>query len=140
MLFAPALFLVPIITLMSMPDFATRASMFGIASQPQVMELIAGQEPNALFLDVRSQAEIDAAGKVTGVANWKQSDVTPMAAPELEADAAAIVGSDKDTPIVIYCGSGKRANKAKEVLEAQGYKKVINAGGFGDVGYLSSKE
>jgi rhodanese-related sulfurtransferase len=39
-------------------------------------------------------------------------------------------------PIVIYCGSGKRASKAEEVLKSNGYETVLNAGGFTDLDYL----
>jgi rhodanese-related sulfurtransferase len=39
-------------------------------------------------------------------------------------------------PVIVYCGSGKRAAKAKEVLEGKGYLKVLNAGAFGDLTYL----
>jgi rhodanese-related sulfurtransferase len=34
--------------------------------------------------------------------------------------------------IVLHCASGRRAAKAQEVLEKQGYKHVMNAGGFAD--------
>lgn len=62
--------------------------------------------------------------------------VTPMPALELESSPESVVGDDKEVPIIIYCGSGRRANKAKEVLEGQGYKIVVNAGGLGDIDYL----
>jgi rhodanese-related sulfurtransferase len=39
-------------------------------------------------------------------------------------------------PIVIHCASGKRATKAKEILQNQGYANVVSAGGFGSLGYL----
>ena len=39
-------------------------------------------------------------------------------------------------PIVIHCASGMRAGKAKEILEAQGYTNVLNAGGYSGLGYL----
>lgn len=40
-------------------------------------------------------------------------------------------------PIVVYCRSGRRASKAEETLKSKGYKTVLNAGGFDDLGYLS---
>ena len=39
-------------------------------------------------------------------------------------------------PVVIFCGSGRRAGKAKEVLEQKGYTNVLNAGGLKDLTYL----
>lgn len=39
----------------------------------------------------------------------------------------------KDTTIVLYCRSGKRATQSTKDLQAAGYSKVINAGGFKDI-------
>lgn len=39
-------------------------------------------------------------------------------------------------PVIVFCRSGRRAAKAKEVLEKMGYTKVLNAGGLKDLGYL----
>lgn len=36
----------------------------------------------------------------------------------------------KDAPIVLYCGSGKRAARATEALRAKGYTNVHNLGGM----------
>ena len=38
----------------------------------------------------------------------------------------------RDRNIVLYCGTGGRAGKAKQVLEAEGFK-VFNGGGYQDV-------
>jgi len=43
---------------------------------------------------------------------------------------------DKTKPVIIYCRSGRRAGKAKVVLEQMGYSKVMNAGGLVDLTYL----
>ncbi len=40
-------------------------------------------------------------------------------------------------PVIIFCRSGRRAGKAKEVLEQKGYERVLNAGGVKDLSYLS---
>jgi len=42
------------------------------------------------------------------------------------------VGGDKTKPIVVYCGSGRRAATAKEKLVAAGYTQVTNLGGIAD--------
>jgi phage shock protein E len=39
----------------------------------------------------------------------------------------------KDREIVVYCLSGGRSSRAKQMLEAAGYTKVINGGGIGDM-------
>ena len=36
----------------------------------------------------------------------------------------------KDQPIYLYCRSGNRSGKAKEILEKIGYTNAINAGGI----------
>ena len=38
----------------------------------------------------------------------------------------------RDRNIVLYCGTGARAGKAKEVLDAKGFK-AFNGGGYKDV-------
>ena len=40
---------------------------------------------------------------------------------------------DKNTAIVLYCRSGKRAAQSTKDLQAAGYTNVINAGGLKDV-------
>lgn len=40
---------------------------------------------------------------------------------------------DKDTSIELYCLSGSRAERAKELLVAQGFTQVVNRGGLEDV-------
>jgi rhodanese-related sulfurtransferase len=39
-------------------------------------------------------------------------------------------------PVIVFCRSGRRAAKAKEVMEQMGYTKVLNAGGLKDLTYL----
>jgi phage shock protein E len=116
------------------PDFSLRAKEFGIASEPQVTAL--AKLPKALLLDVRSPPEIAMSKLNPTKLKWAHSFVTPFGAPELEKNAKAVVGSNKSTPIIIYCGTGKRASIAKKILESQGYTNVVNAGGLGDVDYL----
>ena len=36
----------------------------------------------------------------------------------------------KDKPVVVYCKSGGRAGKAKQALEAAGFTRVVNGGGY----------
>ena len=36
----------------------------------------------------------------------------------------------KDEEIFLFCRSRKRSGKAKKILEAEGYNRVINIGGF----------
>ena len=37
---------------------------------------------------------------------------------------------DKDTPITLYCRSGRRSEAARQTLLGMGYTQVTNAGGY----------
>lgn len=80
----------------------------------------------AVLLDVRTKEEYD--GKhLDGAAN--------ISIQELDGrmgDVEKLVGGDKTKPIVVYCGSGRRAATAKEKLVAAGYTQVTNLGGIAD--------
>lgn len=41
--------------------------------------------------------------------------------------------ADKQTPILLYCRSGRRAGIAEQALKDQGYEKVYNVGGLEDI-------
>ena len=45
-------------------------------------------------------------------------------------EAFAKQGIAKDTPVVVYCRSGRRSGIAKESLEKAGYQEVYNGGGY----------
>ena len=63
---------------------------------------------------------------------WFQSTCSPQACELLEG-ATDDMFPNKDAPIIVYCRSGRRASKAKEILENKGYKNVLNAGGYDDI-------
>jgi phage shock protein E len=106
-----------------------RANSLGFSSKDEVK--VAASNPKAVFLDVRSQAEIDAASL--------DIDKPVIYATCSSADACPALGQlpkSKDTPVIVFCASGKRASAAKQVLESKGYTNVLNAGGLGDLDYL----
>lgn len=49
------------------------------------------------------------------------------------ADVDNLVHGDKSRPVVVYCASGRRAGKAKAMLDAVGYTNVVNGGGLDDL-------
>lgn len=78
----------------------------------------------ALVLDVRNQDEYDR-GHLDGAL------LIPVA--ELEgrwSEVEAALAGDKSRKVVAYCGSGRRAAKAKELLEQHGFTNVVNGGGY----------
>ena len=86
----------------------------------------------AVLLDVRRQDEFTQ-GHADGA--------TLIPVDELGgrmAEVEALTAGDHDKPIVLYCGSGKRAAKAKDLLLSAGFRRVVNVGGLND--YLRGPE
>ena len=79
-------------------------------------------EANAVLLDVRTPEE-HKTGYLEGAV------LLPLA--ELESKISSKV-ADKNTPIYIYCRSGRRAGTAVEKLKAMGYTDLHNLGGVKD--------
>jgi phage shock protein E len=73
---------------------------------------------HALLLDVRTASEFSS-GHIEGAIN--------IPVQELEARLATLPAK-KDQDIVVYCRSGRRSAKAKELLEKAGFTKVHNLG------------
>mmetsp|Transcript_31537 Transcript_31537/g.66334 ORF Transcript_31537/g.66334 Transcript_31537/m.66334 type:complete len:105 (-) Transcript_31537:201-515(-) len=92
----------------------------------------AADVPGAVFLDVRTDAEVKEAqlSRPFHHARCSLDDCS-----ELMAKADQLM-PEKNAPVIIFCRSGRRAVKAKEVLEQKGYTRVLNAGGLKDLTYL----
>lgn len=76
----------------------------------------------AVVVDVRTQSEF-AEGHYSGAMNIPV-DVLPSQMNRLK---------DKGAKIIVYCRSGARSERAKQILQASGYSSVLNAGGFSDM-------
>jgi phage shock protein E len=86
-------------------------------------------DPNTYVLDIRTEKEIAASGKVEHP-HWFHVDVKGDSCPELENNPERYV-PDKDATVVVYCTTGRRAARAKKALISQGYTgNVLNAGGY----------
>ncbi len=91
-------------------------------------EILAVSE--ALVLDVRTENE------------WNQGHLSSAKHIEWQ-DIAEKIRKErvkKTQRIYVYCGSGKRAEKAKIALEQLGYTNVINAGGLMEAKELLDRE
>ncbi len=75
-----------------------------------------------LWIDVRSADEYSA-GHIPGHANIPHDEIT-LRISELT--------TDKNTPIQLYCRSGRRSGIAVELLQQQGFTNVSNVGGIDD--------
>ncbi len=77
------------------------------------------------LLDIREPGEIAETGKVQGALNvdYRSHDFIK------QIKALNISPTDK---VQLYCRTGIRAGRAKEELEALGYKDIENLGGYED--------
>jgi phage shock protein E len=118
--------------------YQQRAEMLGFSSPGEVKEALSN--PDTLIIDVRSHEEIAATAAVditiggVDAATAVSKVLTPGChdGPALE-EMTLQMAPDKNTTIVIYCLSGRRAGIAKEKLQNIGYQRVLNAGGLNDV-------
>lgn len=85
-------------------------------------------DEGALILDVRTKAEFDA-GHLEGALHIPHTEI---------GDRFAELGENKSRPVVLYCKAGGRAGKAEQVLEANGFTKLHNAGGYDAI--MAAKE
>lgn len=114
-------------------------------SQPSKV-LEAFHKPNSVILDVRTIDEIAlngyirtaSAGAKSNKHPWLQVSCSTDDCPLLNVAAEDLI-QDKSAPVIIHCASGKRASRAKEILDNRGYKEVINAGGYKDLEYLQKE-
>jgi phage shock protein E len=113
--------------------FLSSTPMSSFASHHVVRGALAN--PKTTVLDVRRIDEIQENGFLKTDRQWVHAQCTLTECPLLDMAAESLI-PDKHAPVVVYCASGKRAAKAKEVLESKGYVNVLNAGGLGDLGYL----
>ncbi|HET6566262.1 MAG TPA: rhodanese-like domain-containing protein [Xanthomonadales bacterium] len=72
------------------------------------------------WIDVRSPEEF-AQQHVAQASNIPYTEIVP---------GVEQLNLDKDAPIYLYCGSGRRAGLALEALQAEGYTNLTNLGGL----------
>jgi len=86
-------------------------------SADALLQMQAKKDGSLLLLDVRTPEEF-AAGHIPGAVNIPYDQV-----------AAHLSAIPKDDEVVLYCGSGRRAGLAAEVLVAKGYTKLAHLQG-----------
>lgn len=98
------------------------------ATPDEIQDLL--KNDRTVVLDVRRADEIQATGYLQTPSNaWVTIPCTPTDATLLQMTAPNLL-RDKTAPVLVHCAAGKRAAKAKQVLEDMGYECVVNAGGF----------
>ena len=76
---------------------------------------------DAVLLDVREEPEY-----ITGHAR----DALLLPVDELTEETAALAVGTKDTPVLVYCRTGRRSREAARKLEEMGYAEVYDMGGL----------
>lgn len=79
-----------------------------------------GTKPAAI-IDVRTPEEF-AAGHIEGALN--------IPFDQIRQGIQSVKGLKKDSPILIYCRSGRRSAIAQATLAQQGYKRLMDGGGM----------
>jgi rhodanese-related sulfurtransferase len=90
-------------------------------SAAQATQLI--NREDALVVDVRDPGEYGS-GHILGAKN------VPLS--RIDAGGAEIAPKRKDKPVIVYCDTGNRSQKAAAALRNQGFGRAVNlAGGLG---------
>lgn len=82
------------------------------------------------LIDVRTAQEFSD-DHVAGATNIEFQQIVPQASK---------LGIDKQEPIRLYCRSGRRAESARQALQAQGYKQVVNLGSLAQAQAWQSRQ
>ncbi|MDQ7040161.1 MAG: rhodanese-like domain-containing protein [Rhodothermus sp.] len=88
-------------------------------------DFVAHHAPNAIVIDVRTPEEF-AQGHLKGALN-----INVLAADFREQIQA--LDLDPNTPVYLYCRSGRRSQRAAEILREMGFRQLYNIGGFRDL-------
>lgn len=91
-------------------------SLSKVSQNDLKQQVIKYLEQGAIVIDVRTEEEYKNG-------HFKDAIFIPYHQIEKRIKELEIY---KDTPILLYCRSGRRANIAKQVLEQYGFKNVIN--------------
>lgn len=108
---------------------AATASAAGLAqtaptaaiNTPKAKQLLA--QPATVVLDVRTPVEY-LAGHLSQASNLNVSE---------DGFARQVAQLDTSKTYVVYCHTGKRSSKAANIMYQQGFRHVVNGGGYTDL-------
>lgn len=100
--------------------FCLAAALIGLAGCATQEEVLLPMPENAVLIDVRSEKEFQAG-------HLKAAVLIPHT--EIGSKIGA-VAPDKDTPLYLYCRSGRRVGISIDVLKKLGYNELYNLGGM----------
>ncbi|KAA9339735.1 rhodanese-like domain-containing protein [Hymenobacter busanensis] len=109
-------YLLPVLLVVAAADFSPARAQTVDAKQAQ--EMLA--KPNTVLLDVRTPDEFSK-GHLRGArnVNFLSTDFPDQVAK-----------LDPNATYVLYCASGNRSGKALALMQQNGFKHVVNAGGY----------
>ncbi len=84
---------------------------------------------DAVWIDVRTAEEF-AGGHIEGAHNIPYESIDK---------GVAALGLEQDTPILLYCRSGRRSGIALDSLRKQGYTQLKNVGGIEEASALAKQ-
>ena len=87
-------------------------------------------QKNAVLIDVRSAEEFSS-GHLQGAVNIPHTEI---------AEKISGVAAAKNTPLYLYCRSGRRVGLAMEVLQKLGYTVMFNLGGYEEAKKFMEKQ
>ena len=94
------------------------AGCLGLKGRGEIVKL----PDNAVLLDVRQPGEFNA-GHIDGAVLVPHDTI---------ADKIASVVPDKETPVYVYCRSGRRSAMAVRSMRSLGYTNLIDLGGMAE--------
>jgi rhodanese-related sulfurtransferase len=94
---------------------------------PKDAHALVQSNPDALFIDCRSDAEYFFVGHAVGSMHVPWYDAPDWDFnPDFVADVKKLAGHALERPVVLICRSGKRSVEAAQVLEKAGFTNVSN--------------
>lgn len=115
----------PAFTAIAGDEFLDNVKDFKLSESPvNVKQTIAAaliEKNAAIVIDVRSENEYQN-GHIPGAFNIPHGDITSFKGLEIL--------KEKDTPVLLYCRSGRRSGIAMNNMSRAGYKHVMNMGGI----------
>lgn len=99
--------------------FSIFANANGQQIEPQALVKLLQKQQAPFILDVRSAQEYQQ-GHIQGAIN--------ISYDLLEANSQ-LIAAHKDKPIIVYCRSGKRAQRAEQILQRKGFTQLIDLKG-----------
>jgi len=99
--------------------FSLFANANGQQIEPQALVRLLQKQQAPFILDVRTAQEYQQ-GHIQGAINISY---------DLLEENSQLIDAYKDKPVIVYCRSGKRAQRAEQILQRKGFTQLIDLKG-----------